>query len=75
MFLRKYLNRVEVRGEARSLEFTGLFDGIAFGDENEAVASCELAESFGDAGEQFDLVMSDGIGESDDALALIVGDG
>jgi hypothetical protein len=75
VFLRKDLNRVEVRGKAGALELAGLFDGIAFGDEDEAMTSRQLGESFGDVGKQFDLVVCDGVCESENALALIVCDG
>ena len=39
------------------------------------VAGGELGEGFGDAGEEFDLLLGDGLGKAADAVAFFVGDG
>ena len=65
----------EVGGQSRAAKFIGLFVGIAFGDEDEAVACREVGEGFGDVGEELDLLLGDGLSEAGDAVVLFGGDG
>lgn len=65
----------EVRGEAGALEFDGLFFGISLGDHDEAMAGGEFGQGRGDAGEEFDVVVGDGLGEARDAAMLLFGEG
>ena len=64
----------EMRGQARATEFVGLLIGGAFGDEDEAVAGGEFGESFGNAGKELNLLVSDCLGEANDAVMLFGGD-
>jgi hypothetical protein len=75
VFFGENLDGGEVVGEAGTLELTGLFLGVAFGDHDETVAGSEVGEGGGDAGEQLDLVIGDGLSEAGDALVLFGGDG
>ena len=75
VFFVEDLDGVEVRAEAGAIEFGGLFVGVALGDENELLAGGEGGEGFGDAGEEFDLLVGDGLGEADDAAVALGGDG
>ena len=52
-----------------------LLDGIAFGDEDEAVTRGELGEGGVDGGEKFDFLLGDGLGEAYDTLVLLGCDG
>ena len=51
-----------------------LLDGIAFGDEDEAVTRGELGEGGVDGGEKFDFLLGDGLGEAFDAAVLLFGE-
>jgi len=64
----------EVGGEAGALELSGLLFGVSFGDEDEAVAGGEVGESGGYVGEEFDLLVCDGLGEAFDAEMLLFGE-
>ena len=64
----------EVGGEAGAVELAGLFFGVSLGDEDEAVAGGEVGESLGDVGEEFDLLVGDGLGEAFDAAVLFFGE-
>jgi hypothetical protein len=65
----------EVRGEAGAAELASLLFRVALGDEDEAVAGGEFGEGRGYVGEEFDLLVGDGLGEALDALVLFGGDG
>ena len=65
----------EMGGQARAVELAGLLFGVAFGDEDEAVAGGEVGESFFDFGEEFDLLVGDGLGKGFDAAVLFLGKG
>lgn len=62
-------------GETGAVELVGLLFHVALGDEDEAVAGGEVGEGEGDGGQEFDLLIGDGLGEADDALVAIGGDG
>jgi hypothetical protein len=64
-----------VRCEAGAAELVGLLDWIALGDEDEAVPGGELCKGGIDGGEKLDLMLRDGLGETDDALVLFGRDG
>jgi hypothetical protein len=61
-------------GEAGAFELVVLLVRVALGDHDEAVALLEFVERFLDAGEDFDLLLGDGVGEGDDAGVLFGGD-
>jgi hypothetical protein len=65
----------EVVGQAGAVELVLLLDGVAFGDEDDAVAGGEVGEGMGDAWEEFDLLVGDGLSEVMDALVLLGGEG
>jgi hypothetical protein len=65
----------EVVGQAGAVELVLLLDGVAFGDEDDAVAGGEVGEGVSDAWEEFDLLVGDGLGEVMDALVLLWGEG
>ena len=66
---------VEVGFEAGAVELVFLLFGVALGDEQDAVASEEVGEGFGDVGEDFDLLVGDRLGEAEDAGVLFFGEG
>jgi hypothetical protein len=68
-------NGGEVGGEAGALELAGLLFGVSFGDKDEAVAGGEVGESGGYVGEEFDLLVGDGLGEAFDAAMLLFCEG
>lgn len=68
-------NGGEVASEAGAVEFVGLLLRIALGDEDEAMASGEICQGGGDVGEEFDLLVGDGLGEVGDAVAFFRGNG
>ncbi len=53
IFFADDFDELEKSLEAGALDFGGLFGGLAFGEENEAVALGEIGEGFGDAVENF----------------------
>jgi hypothetical protein len=65
----------EVRGQAGAVKLVGLLLGIAFGDHDEAMAGGEFGEGEGNIGQEFDLLIGDGLGEALNALVLFRGDG
>src|SRR5580704_16551437 len=75
MLLRQDLDGSEVGVKTGAAEFVGLLIGVALGDENEAVTGGEVGEGFGDVGEEFDLLLGDGLCEADDAIVLFGCDG
>lgn len=75
VFFGEDFDGAEARGEAGAVELAGLLGGVALGDEDEAVAGGELGEGLVDAREELDLVIGDGVGEVEDALVLLVGEG
>ena len=75
MFFRQDLDGGEVWRESGTVEFVGLLFGVALSDEDEAVTGGEVGEGGCDVGEQFDLVVGDGLGEAGDALMLLRSDG
>ena len=56
--------------QPRTLHLPGLLLEIPLGDHDEFVALAQIVKSFGDARQQLDLVVGDGVGESDDAGML-----
>ncbi len=62
------------RGRSGWSLFCLLF-GVAFGDDDDAVAGGEVGEGVGYAGEEFDLLIGDGLGEADDAVVFLGGEG
>jgi hypothetical protein len=75
VFFRQDLDGGEVGCEAGALELAGLLFEVSLGDEDEAVAGGELGEGRGDVGEEFDLLVGDGLDEAFDAAVLLGGDG
>lgn len=75
VFLRQDLNCGEVRCQTGAVELVVLLFGIALGDHDDAVAGREVGEGFGNFGEEFDLLIGDGLGEADDAVVLFGADG
>jgi hypothetical protein len=75
MFFGEDLDGGEVGGEAGALELAGLLVGVSFGDKDEAVAGGEVGESGGYVGEEFDLVVGDGLSEAFNAAMLLFGEG
>ena len=75
VFFVEDLDGGEVGCEAGALELAGLFFWVSFGDQDEAVAGGEVGEGGGYVGEEFDLLVSDGLGEAFDAAMLLVGEG
>ena len=57
------------------MELVRLLDGVALGDEQDAVSVGEGGEGVGHAGKQLDLMVGDGLREAVDALPLLVGEG
>ena len=60
--------------EAGAHESAGLLDWIALRDEDQAVAGGEIGQGVRDAGEKFNLMVSNGLGEAEDAGVLFGGD-
>src|SRR5487761_766772 len=75
MFFGKDLDGAEVRGEAGAAELVGLLGVVSLGDENEAMTGGEVGQGFIYVGQEFDLLIGDGLGEADDALVLFRRDG
>ncbi len=75
MLLVKDFGRGEVAGRGRNDGVCGLLFEVAFGDEDEAMAGGEVGESFFDFGEEFDLLLGDGLGEGFDAAVFLFSDG
>jgi hypothetical protein len=75
VFFGQDLDGGEVGCEAGALELAGLLFGVALGDHDEAVAGGEVGEGGGDVGEEFDLLIGDGLGEAFDATVLLGGEG
>ena len=75
VLLVKDLNGGEVAKEAGAVELAGLLDRIALGNEDQPVAGGEIGQSLRDAGEEFNLMVSDGLGEAKDAGVFFRGDG
>jgi hypothetical protein len=75
VFLRENFDSAEVRGEAGAAQLVRLLGVIAFGDQDEAMAGGEVGQGVFNAGEQFDLLGGDGLGEADDAFVLVRRDG
>ena len=67
------LDSGEVRGEAGAGELVGLFRVVALGHENQVVAGCQFGQRVGYRGKQFDLLLSNGTGEAEDALGFFLG--
>ncbi len=65
----------EERGETGAFKLGGLLVDSSLGDEEKAVAGGEGLKGFGDTGEQFDLLVGDGVDEADDAVVLLGGYG
>ena len=65
----------EVGCEAGALELIGLLFGDSFGDEDEAVPGGQVGKGGGYVGEEFDLLVGDGLGEGFDAAMLLLGEG
>jgi hypothetical protein len=68
------LDRGEVGCEAGALELAGLLFEVSLGDEDEAVAGGEIGQGGGYVGEEFDLLIGDGLGEALDSAMLLGGD-
>ena len=75
MLLRKDFDGAEVRGETGAAQLVGLLGRITLGDEDEAVTGGEVGQSFGYMGQEFDLLIGDGLGEADDAGVFVRCDG
>lgn len=73
VFFGENLYCAEVGGKAGTLKLVGLFFGIAFGDHDEAVPGGELGERRSHIGQEFNLLVGDGLGEAFDAPAFFVG--
>ena len=65
----------EVLLQAGATELVTLLDGIALGDEDDAMAAGKFGERSFDAGQQLNLLIGDGLGEAGDALMLLGRDG
>jgi hypothetical protein len=70
----QHLNGGEVTLETGAGELVGLLLEVAFGDQDAAVAAGEQGQGLGDAAEQLDLLLGDGVGEADDAGVLVRGE-
>ena len=57
-------NRREIRSKAGASKLVGLLDGVALGDEDEAMPRGKIRESGVDGREEFDLVLRDALGEA-----------
>jgi len=75
VFFGQNLDRGEVGCEAGALELAGLLFRVALGDEDEAMAGGQIGKSWGDIGQELDLLVSDGLGEAFDATMLLFGEG
>jgi hypothetical protein len=75
VFFVKDLDGGEVGRETGALELAVLLLGDSFGDEDEAVTGGKVGESGGYVGEEFDLLIGDGLGEAFDAAMLLFGEG
>ena len=64
----------KMTGEAGAVEFAGLLVGISLGDHDEAMARGQVGEGGFDVGEEFDLLVGDGLREGFDATVLLVGE-
>jgi hypothetical protein len=71
----QHLDGGEVGGEAGAFKLAGLLLEVSLGDEDESVAGGEIGEGWGNVGEEFDLLISDGLGEAFYAAMLLLGDG
>lgn len=65
----------EVRGKAGAAEFVGLLSMVSLGDQNETVTGGKLGQSFGNVGQEFDLLIGDRLREADDAIVFVGCDG
>ena len=74
MFFGEDFDGGEVGCEAGALELACLLFGVSFGDEDEAVAGGEVGEGGCYVGEEFDLLVGDGLGEALDAAMLLFGE-
>ena len=69
-FLGQHFNRDEPVGQAGSLQLVVLLGRVAFGDENAAVPRGQRRKRSGHAGQHFDLLFRNRVGEGNDALVL-----
>lgn len=65
----------EVRGKAGAAEFVGLLVMVSLGDQDEAMTGGKVGQSFGNVGQEFDLLIGDGLRKADDAIVFIGRDG
>jgi hypothetical protein len=72
VFFRNDLDGGEIRGKTGAPDLIRLLCVIALGHEDEAMAGCQIAECFLDHRQEFDLLRSDGVCESDDAPMFLV---
>src|SRR5579859_2716025 len=70
IFFRDDLDGGEVAGETGAREFIGLLCFIAFRHQDEPVARGELGKSRFNAGQKLDLLLGDGLRESENSLAF-----
>lgn len=75
VLFRENLDGAEMRAEAGACEFIALLLGIAFGDQQTAVARGQLGQGCSHAGQRLDLVLGDGLDEAQNACVFLRGDG
>jgi hypothetical protein len=75
VFFGEHLDGGEVRCETGTLKFASLLFEVSFGHQDETVAGGEVGEGRGYVGEEFDLLVGDGLSEAFDAAMLLFGDG
>jgi hypothetical protein len=74
VFFGQDLDGGEMGSEPGAVELVGLLLEYPLSDEDQAVTAGEISESFGDVGEEFDLLISDGLGEAFDTPPLFRGE-
>jgi hypothetical protein len=57
------------------LELVVLFFGVSLGDQDDSVPGGEVGQRACNVGQEFDLLVGDGLGEAGDAFALFGGEG
>jgi len=75
VLFREHLDGAEVWGKAGAAQLVGLLGVVSLGDEDEAMAGGEVRQGLVHVGQQFDLLIGDGLREAEDAGVLVGSDG